>query len=438
MGFIIKINTRESDTGNPVKDLRKFNNIELHLKFNSLGSTFSFDFYFDPKDTELAEIICVSHLHECIIYWSKNEDSNYQPKESERVLTGFLMTNRFKSSRQKNWASCSGYSKPAVLNDCEFYQTPNEYDNLPIKDIIKILIKDFNLYKTVGDKTNKTGLLVDKKAYGVSRTFKQSPPKTIFATAEAEKLNSGSFIVGSPGENIDKSTEKFVEPNTSNIGSYLSDMCKSRNIVLSHNEDGNVYVTTPNTKGNPILKFNFTEDNLSNDSMRFKAVEAELNFNGQALHSHITAVQLADQDEGINGGDETVRNPLLPVGRRSIFRPKRIITNTSDRQTVGQAALYELGREIREAITLTVIMFDLDIDGVLIKPNNTIEMIDPNLFLYKFTRDAPTWFIQDVVLKESDDTKSAQLNCVLPFGYDYDSKKLENVFVKKHENIPRT
>src|SRR3954468_12812843 len=98
MPFIIKINLRHSTTGSSIRTLRLYNNFVYHKIFNSLASTFSFDFFFDPKNQEHAEIICVSHMHECRLYYTKSTDPYYEPNDSERELTGYLLLNKFRNN----------------------------------------------------------------------------------------------------------------------------------------------------------------------------------------------------------------------------------------------------------------------------------------------------------------------------------------------------
>lgn len=158
-----------------------------------------------------------------------------------------------------------------------------------------------------------------------------------------------------------------------------------------------------------------------------------MTFNGQALHSHITVKQQADDQEGSNGSETTIRNPLLPVGKGLVYRPRVVVINAGDQFTVGQAARYELGKEIRDAVPLVISMAKIDIDGKIISPNNTIKMKDPNQFLY----NSSVWFIQEVEIIANQNEEKSTLNCVMPFGYDYDLKKLKNVFVDAHANLPR-
>lgn len=415
MPFIIKINLRHSTTGSPIRTLRLYNNFVYHKIFNSLASTFGFDFFFDPKNQEHAEIICVSHMHECRLYYTKNTDPNYEPNDSERELTGYLLLNKFKNNGKPQMVKFSGYAKPGVLLDCDIPpdQYPLETDGLTFKQIITKIIRPFRLYDLIGDKTGHTGLVIDKAATGVN------------IAVENEEED--------PEDAADEDMKKTSSDTGQNVGSYLSELAKSRNIVLSHNKYGNIHITTPNTKGKPIFNFDFTDPSPNSDVKKIPGLDVDLTFNGQALHTHITVKMQADDEEESNGAETTIRNPLLPVGKGFLYRPRCISISSGSEFTVGQAARYELGREIREAVPLKIDMAKIDIDGKLISPNNMITLRDPSQFLY----NVADFFIQDVEIRVNEKEEACTMNCVLPFGYDYNIKRLKNVFVDAHENLPR-
>lgn len=402
MPFIIKINLRHSTTGGTIRTLRRYNNLVYNKKFNSLASTFSFDFYFDPRNQEHAEMICVTHLHEVRLYFTKNEDPLYEPTAAELELTGYMLLNKFKNDGKPHWVTCSGYAKPGVLLDCDIAPEsyPLETDGLTFRQIITKLVRPFNL-----------GLVIDKTAKGVNIKVEEKDVE----------------------EKSDEDMGKTAAESSQNIASYLSELARSRNIVLSHNAKGNVYITTPNTNGTPIFNFDFTDESDNSDVKKIPGLDSEMTFNGQALHSHITVKQQADDEEGSNGSETTIRNPLLPVGKGLVYRPRVVIINSGDQFTVGQAARYELGKEVRDAVPLVISMAKIDIDGKIISPNNTIKMKDPTQFLY----NSSDWFIQEVEIVSNQNEEKATLHCVMPFGYDYDLKKLKNVYVDAHQNLPR-
>jgi prophage tail gpP-like protein len=401
MPLVVKINVRHTVTGSPIRTLRLFNNFSFNLKHNSLASTFSFDFLFDPRNQEHAEIICVSHLHECLLYYTTNTDPNYRVNDNDRFLTGYLLCTGFKDTEKPEMVKVSGYSKPGILTDCDIPpdQYPLEIDGMTFKEIITKVIKPFNL-----------GLVIDRRASGVNIAYTEKDP--------AEKADEDDI-------------GKTAPESSQNVASYLTDLAKQRNIVLSHNTKGNVWITTPNTKGTPILDFDFTDGTSTGNYKKIPGVECEMTFNGQPLHTHITVKQQADDEEDSNGAEITIRNPLIPVN--TVYRPKTHIISSGDEFTVGEAANYEMSREIREGINLKISLGIIDIKGKLITPNNTITIRNPNLFLYNKSR----WFIQSTYITADTKKETCVMDCVLPFAYDFDRKGLKNVFVDPHQNLPR-
>jgi prophage tail gpP-like protein len=325
-------------------------------------------------------------------------------KESERELTGYLLRSRFRNTGKPEFVKLSGYSKPGVLTDCDIPpdQYPLEIDGLTFTQIVRKVIAPFGL-----------GLVVNKAATAAGKKFD---------VKEAEKEEDDD-------DEDDEDVGKTAAESGENAAAYLSGLAQQRNTVLSHTTKGQVYITTPNTKGTPILTLDFVTQ--SGDFKKIPGIISEMDFNAQGLHSDITVKQEADDEEGTDSEEVTIRNPLLPV--RAIVRTKTHTVSSSSETTVNDAAKYELGKEIRENVNLTIEMGAIEINGKLIAPNNTIMVRDPNQFLYTLER----WFIQSVDINQNEEKEWSELHCVLPFGYDFDEKRLLNVFVDPHQNLPR-
>ncbi len=402
--LVLKINVRHSDTGNKIRTITRFTNFTMNRVFNSFASTFSFDFYFDPRDKELAEIVCVSHMHECSIYYNNRLE-----------LTGYILSQTFDDPGKPELVTISGYAKPGVLNDCDvpFSLYPLETDGLTFRQIIQKIIPPFHI-----------GLVIDPKAAGSNVAFKS-------VTSKGKEVE----------DKLDEDVGKTASESSQNVASYLSELAKQRNIVISHNGQGNLHITTPNTAGRPIMNFDFTQNengelantDLSNAVKKIPGTKASLVFNGQLLHTDITVVQQADDEEGTNAAQGYIRNPLIPIKASVLYRPRVVIISSGDQFTVDEVARYELGREIRDAVILKISMSKIDIDELMIQPNNTITVKDPSVFLY----NKSTWFIQSIDFDIQPSSETCVLNCVLPFAYDFKEANLKNVFVDVHANLPR-
>lgn len=389
MSLELKINVRHTDNGNKIRSVQRFNNFSFSQRFNSLADTFSFDFYFDPRNQETAETVCVSHMHECEIWYNK-----------KKHLTGYILNQRFIDTGKPELATISGYSKAGALNDCDTPLSQNlETNGLTLRQIISTSIKPFGLKLTVltGD---------------VDTTFVD--------------------------KNLDDDLDKTAAEATQNVGSYLSELAKQKGLCLSHDANGDVLVKKANTKGAPLFNFDFTSQDMNDDARRIPVISCELEFNGGGLHTEITVVQQADDEIGTNAsGPVTRKNPLIPIGRSALYRPRNIIMSSGNQFTVDQCVDYEMGKEIRDNVRLKIKLGVAADKGALITPDNTLTIINPSIFQYKLAiNKKSTWYIESVDTEIQPNSETCTLNCVLPFGYDFDFESLKNVFVDTHKNLP--
>lgn len=231
------------------RDVKFFNDFRINLKYNSVGSTFGFNFLFDADNPEHKELACVSHFHEVQMFDGQT-----------KLLTGNITANTFKASSRPTMASFSGYSKPGVLDDCNIPTSlyPLQFDGLSLESIARKLIRPFKL-----------DMIIDPSV--------QSRMSKSFDTTTAS--SSGS------------------------VKDYLSELASQKNIILSHDTEGRLLFTEAKTKLKPILDFDLTKATPA--GMTF-----ELGYSGQGMHSHITVMKQASIDGG-NAGEETIRNPYV-------------------------------------------------------------------------------------------------------------------------------
>ena len=280
----------------------------------------------------------------------------------EDLLTGNMLSQGFISSSERKMVTISGYSLPGVLEDCEIPPKiyPLQSDNLSLKQIAQKIIAPFGLK-----------MVVD---------------------SSVESLMNSSFK---------KSTAK----ENQNIKSYLSELASQKNIVLSHTPKGELWFTKAKTKQKPILDFDLSKGTIP-------GTEFTLQFDGQGMHSHITVQKQADSDGG-NAGEFTIRNPYV-IG--SVYRPKVISQNSGDDNDSEKAAKTALAAELK-SLKLTIKTDRWVVDGKIIKPNNLITIINPEI--YAFTKQ--TWFIESIDFVGNNKETTATLNCVLPEVYNMET-----------------
>jgi len=324
----------------------KFNNFTFTLKHNSVASPFTFNAFFDTDDAAHKELYCVDHYHDMTLDFG-----------TQRLITGTLTNNGFKRAAKKQPASISGYARPGVLEDCNIAPTeyPLQSNGLSLKNITEKLIRPFKLDLVidpeVADKVNKT-----------------------FDTASAS--------------------------NTQTIQAFLAQLCQQKDLILSHNEFGALLITKAKTNQKPILEFDFTKGSLP-------GTEAEFEFDGRAMHSHIYVVGQSSIKGG-NAREALERNPYVPV----VFRPKVITQSSGDDNDSSLTARREIAKELR-GIKLTIKTDRWIINEKIIRPNNIITIIDPELYIFVKT----TFFIESISFVGNNEKTTATLNCVLPEVY---------------------
>lgn len=293
----------------------------------------------------------------------------------ETLITGFIINQKFKSSAKKYPTTLAGYSKPGTLEDCdvppELY--PLQVDGLNLKQIAEKICAPYRINVKVDD--------------------------------------SASSIVN-------KSIDSTTMDEATNVKEVLTKIATQRKIIVTHNEFGDLLFTKANTTSVPL--FNVNEGLIGYDM--------ELVFDGQKLHSHITVMKEADSDGG-NSGEITIRNPYVPVAYT--YRHKVYKQTSGDDGTLQDFARQCLQAELKGSIRLIVKTNTWTVNGKIIRPNNTITVEDPELYLYKKT----TWFIEEVSFEGTEEKQVTTITCVLPCCYD--DSEIKNIFIDAHENFPR-
>jgi len=354
-GLVLYINDRFIK-----RKVKFFNEFQFNLKYNSVGSTFSFAYYFDPDNREHKEIATVSHYHEVTLEFN-----------DELLVTGVLTSQKFKASSVKEMASFGGYSLPGVLEDSN--PSPRSYplqsNGLSLEQIASKLIRPF------------------KRNYGLTMTIDP---------AVASKM-SGTFDTSSASE-------------TQSIKDYITELATQKDIVVSHNEKGQLLFTQAKTDLTPLLNFDFSKELIP-------GTDYEMDFDGQAMHSHITVKKQQSADGG-NAGDYTIRNPYV-IG--SVYRPKVMSQSSGDDNDTKLAAQKALANELRN-LKLTIKTDRWLVDGKILKPNNLISIIAPEIYIYRKVN----FFIESIDYTGNNKETTATLHCVLPEVYN--GKKPDSIF----------
>lgn len=351
MGFVVKINDRFLN-----RRIMHFNEFQLDLVHDSIGSTFNFKFLFDPNNPEHVELTTPGHYHECTV-----------EHDGELLLTGFILNHKFRQSSEPHMAEFAGYSLPGVLEDCEIPTSiyPLQSDGLTLAQIAQKLIRPFRL-----------DMEIDPSV--------------------ADKMN--------------KIFKKSTASETSKVKDYLVQLASQKNIIISHNAAGNLLFTEAKTEADPIVSFDLSEKTPVGTSFEFDV-------NGQGMHKYITLQKQASKSGG-NAGEQRVRNPLVAG---NIFRESVQSQSSGDDNETSDAAERALADQLRN-VKLNITTDRWRVNEKIVRPNNTIEIIAPKLFIFHKTR----FYIESVSLIGNESQTTATWNCVMPEVYN--GKVPKNIF----------
>jgi prophage tail gpP-like protein len=334
--------------------ISQFNNFSLDLRYDSVASPFQFEWYFDPKDRKSTILAHVSHFH-IVEIWH----------DGEQLLKGYILSESFTDKAQETINTLAGYSLPGVLEDCQIpIDQKRQFINLSLREIATQLVEPFDF-----------DLIIDPAI--------AAEVDSIFAISEAEI-----------GDSIKK---------------YLTEIAAQKNINITHDRSGNLYLTKVKTDLVPIAHF----------SRGVPGVEMNLIFNGQEIHSHITVVKQASSNSG-NASEYTIENPYAPY----VYRPKIIKQDSGTDIDTKLAAENALAAELKNIKLIIKLDRWTNSDGKIFRPNNLVSVTNPQIFVYENTN----WFIENVSLKGDESEMTAELTCVLPEVYN--GKYPENIFTK--------
>lgn len=335
--MILKINDRFRN-----RKIDFFNNFKIDMKYDAIGSTFSLDYFFDPNNQEHKEFSCIGHYHLCTL-----EDNG------ELIMTGYITSIRFVDKAKTSLVRIAGYSLTGVLEDCEIPPSvyPLQSDGLNLREIAEKFVKPFGIK-----------IIIEAAAAAAM--------EEVFETTDAKETQS--------------------------VKSYLAELASQKNIIMTHNEKGNLVFTKASSTQVPI--FDFTDNTI------IPAVEFDFEFNGQGIHSEITAFAQADIDETEQTSENTVKNPWCPI----VYRPHVVVQSSRGVEAdTERAAKNALQQELKN-INVTVSIDRWDLNGKIVRPGKIITITNPRIYMYNKT----PWIIDSVSLQGDAENKLAILLCV--------------------------
>lgn len=347
-------------------EFSRFNNFRLNLVYNSIASTFSFDGFVDMNNPVHRKLFKPLSYQDCELTIDKR-----------KVLTGTILNTSTGVTGTSQLAGISGYSKPGILNDCTI-PADLQSDGLTFKQICEKVCKPFGI-----------NVLVTDSLY-----------------PDIDSTPSRADLTGN------KENEKIQSTTAETAMSayeYLSKLAKERNLILTHDVNGNLVITKLNSEKKSIATF--TENKPS--------TSISLAVNGQGIHSDLKIEGQASLETDVAVESE-IKNTLV-----SKYRPIRRTKQTGDNNQSTDTVEMMRGDELK-AIGLTIVTPDWYwTDGKVLRviiPNECIEVISPSNFLRKKSK----WFVESVDI-EGDETQTiATIKAVLPEVYT--GKQPQSIF----------
>jgi prophage tail gpP-like protein len=352
------------------KNIDFFTSGSITLKLDSIASTFEFAARFSAQNKEHQELFKPLQYKSVEIFNSKDK----------LIFTGTILNHRFKSNKGRELVIISGYSKCGILEDVTIPLSayPLESTNRSLKEIAERLCGLFGIKLVISDQAKTiSSTLVKEKNKKISQ-------KSDFASLEAKSKSIFGRTSADP---------------TESIKDYLAKLAGQKNIILSHNEKGDVLLFQPDLLQKP--KYFFTKGN---------SLEMSMDVNGQSLHSEINIVrQPTDDNDGVSTTD-VAKNTL--VGK---YRPTTKLLTSGEDTATKDAAKNELAAELKNITTTVQLqgLFDEIYPGEIINCHNH--------FIYNYAYNR--WMVDSITLKFDEKSDTTTLNLVPPESFSGDNPR---------------
>lgn len=338
-----------------------FTNITLTLKLDSIASTFEFATYYQPQDLDYQKTFKPLQYKDVEIYNSKNK----------LIFTGTILNHRFTSNKGRELVIISGYSKCGILEDVCIPPSkyPLENNKQSLKDIATTLCGYFGIKVVVSDQAKS----ISESVIPIKK--KNVTPQSDFATLEAKSKQVFGRTAASPTETIKE---------------YIAKLASQKNIVLSHNEKGEVLLFQPDYLQVPRVFL--TKEN---------SISMTIDYNGQALHSDINIVRQPSDDNSGLSTTAVAKNTLIKK-----YRPTTKILSSGEDGQIGEASKNELAAELK-AINLSI-----ELQGLFdeIYPGEIINVHNHYIYCYAYNR----FMVDSITMKLDSKSETTTLNCVVP------------------------
>lgn len=338
------------------RNVEHFTDIKLKRSLDSIASTFSLSVRFNPENDDHKELFKPLAYHDITIYSDDNK----------LMFTGTILNHSFQSDSGFNLAVISGYSKCGILEDITVPPSmyPLESNKRSLREIANNLCNAFGV-KILFDSTVSNE---------VDRVFSKS-------TCDA----------------------------TETVKSYLTKLTSQRNILLSHNEKGEIILFKPKLKSKP--KYYFNKDN---------SLSMSSSWNGQAMHSQINVVR---QPSSENAGVSTVDKVDSFYVKK--YRPTTKVLSSGEDTDTKKAAENEYAAELKN-ITLNVELVGLFED---IKPGDILNIHNHEIYSFAYSR----WVVSEIELSIDTNDLRTNISLQLPESFSGEIEQNALFYYESHK-----
>ena len=332
------------------KKIINYSSVDVTLSLDTVASTFSFDGYFDIEKQSLKDLYRPFSYKKADV-WFIDESLGI----NEKLITGTILNQALSLQKKPQLTNLSGYSVTGVIEDIsvppQLY--PLESQGLGLGEIAKKF-------------TDYLGLrlkIFDNALVAAAIPFEKAKAK--------------------PGESIKN---------------YLSNLAKTRNITVAHDNLGRLILYKVLAKIPPSAKIDEKDNNISIDIAP----------NGQGMHSDVTIIRQTAFDDD-NAGQFTISSPFMPKGiKRPLVKTLRY-GETDDVRAMAEA---EVCREAKN-FPIVIQKQGWTVGNKLVRAGFYIEVTAPSIFL-KRTK----LVIQSINFKsDKKNNRTMQITCVHPCVY---------------------
>lgn len=361
-----------------------FNDFSYSQNLDSVASSFAFNAKYD-KENSLQRKFFRPLSYSKVEFFDDN---------GKLFFTGNILNHTFPSSAISELVTISGYSTPGILEDCTipYSSYPLESNKRSLKEIVERFVKPFGI-----------NVIIDESA--------KNDANLVYETTAAQPKDK--------------------------IKEYLSKLAAQRNIILTHNEKGELVLFKPNFKGKP--KKLYTKENC---------LSMSLEVSGQEMHSELTILRQPEkhktekkkkkeeENKGVDSNGypiedttpsptpkpkekqkpiyyDTLKNPLVLK-----YRPIVDVLSQGDSGATKNASKNFLADELKN------IKFGIELDRWDdIKAGDIVEVENDELFI----KGKVKLVIETFTKNANPSSKKMSLNLVLPECYSGETPK--NIFV---------